>query len=117
MTNNDVLRLTELANDLRRRADEIDKILAAGKESSTTAEGRHPAMGSRLRRGTIVRTTESRNGKDWSSGARLNCMWGVEGVVIDSSDSHGLCYLVRHIEDEGEDGSVAWYDSDEIKQI
>lgn len=33
------------------------------------------------------------------------------GVIIDYSNSHGLCYGVRH-----KDGVVAWYDPDELHE-
>jgi hypothetical protein len=34
---------------------------------------------------------------------------GACGVVTGRSDGHGLCFEVRH-----EDGTVAWYDPDEL---
>lgn len=34
------------------------------------------------------------------------------GIIVRHSDSHGLCYQVRH-----ENGKQAWYDPDEIQTI
>ena len=35
--------------------------------------------------------------------------WGVSGGVFNESDSHGLCYQVKH-----DDGSLGWYDPSEL---
>ena len=34
------------------------------------------------------------------------------GLVLGHSDSHGLCYHVRH-----EDGTKCWYEPEEVKEI
>lgn len=65
----------------------------------------------RLTPGTLVVTTQDNGAKDWQPGARVNCRWGVRGVVVASHDAHGLFYDVRHA-----DGSMAPYEPDEIRE-
>ena len=62
--------------------------------------------------GTRVSTTEDHGDESWLPEARLKCRWGEEGIVVDRSDAHGLCYRVRH-----NDGSDAWYNPDEIRKV
>lgn len=52
--------------------------------------------------GTPVRTTKDAGSNDWASEAVTKRRWGVQGVVLNHHDSHGLCYDVRH-----EDGTIA----------
>lgn len=64
--------------------------------------------------GTHVRTTrpnEALKG-EWAPNVWNERQWGVEGVVIDHHDSHGLCYEVRH-----PDGSIGAYDPSEIEMV
>lgn len=49
---------------------------------------------------------------DWTHEAKLARKWNVIGQVKDLSNSHGLCYNVKH-----EDGSDAWYDPSEFELI
>jgi len=49
-------------------------------------------------------------GSNWATARPTK--WGVEGVVLDHHDSHGLCYDVRH-----DDGSFCCYDPDEIEKL
>ena len=64
--------------------------------------------------GTLVRTTEitdddsRKRGFFVPSERTSNC----EGVIIDYSNSHGLCFRVRHV-----DGGCSWYDYDELIEI
>lgn len=62
------------------------------------------------RLGARVRTTTDAGSDDWSDLTRSTCKWGVSGKIIDYSNSHGLCYKVRH-----QDGSVAWYEPGELE--
>lgn len=57
----------------------------------------------------MVRTTHSQT-DDWTSEGKLARKWNVKGQVIDLSNSHGLCYQVKH-----EDGTWAWYDPCELE--
>lgn len=47
----------------------------------------------------------------YSRSARDNNRWGVEGVVCDLSDSHGLCYQVRH------GGTEGFYEPTELQAL
>lgn len=63
--------------------------------------------------GTRVKTTQ----KDVEASRtydepREGLKWGIEGEVIDYSDSHGLCYLVVH-----QDGKTRWYESTELEVV
>jgi hypothetical protein len=58
---------------------------------------------------THVRTTRDAGADDWSAEALKSRQWGVQGVVIRSSNAHGLCYLVRH-----PDGTQGWYEAEEL---
>ena len=63
-----------------------------------------------LQFGTKVRTTEDAGSNDWTAAGRAQRRWGEKGVVMDRSDSHGLCFCVRH-----QDGTKAWYEPDELE--
>jgi len=65
-----------------------------------------------LQIGTQVLTTEDAGADDWAEEAKAKRKWGVTGTVVDRSDSHGLCYRVKH-----EDGSTAWYEPAELKKL
>ncbi len=67
------------------------------------------SLGDRLPNGTRVKTTKHAGSKDWSNPNRPDAKWGVEGIIISHSDSHGLVYEVRH--DCGEKG---WYEPEEL---
>lgn len=49
---------------------------------------------------------------EWTAEAIALRKWGMPGMVTGHSDSHGLCYEVRH-----EDGTTGWYDTSEIEEI
>ena len=60
--------------------------------------------------GTKVRTVRSRTeSKDWTPDALKQRRWDVCGDILRHSDSHGLCYLVKH-----EDGTEGWYERREL---
>ena len=60
----------------------------------------------------MVRTLTDAGRDDWLDIAREARRWGIAGTVVRASDSHGLCYLVRHA-----DGTEAWYDHDEVEAL
>jgi hypothetical protein len=66
-----------------------------------------------FRQGAYVRTrlirTES---TDWSPEALRLRRFGVTGVVVDFSDSHGLIFAVQH-----RDGSIAYYEPQELEVL
>lgn len=45
----------------------------------------------------------------YAKGARDGNQWGVPGIVIGVSDSHGLCYEVRT------GGTIGWYEPNELR--
>lgn len=58
----------------------------------------------------VTTTTENPEIRaEFTSEAIASRKWGVKGIVIGHSDSHGLCYQVQH-----EDDTVAWYDPSEL---
>lgn len=59
-----------------------------------------------------VRTLEDAGAEDWSDPDNRGCQWGVLGRIIHYSNSHGLCFRVRH-----NDGSIAWYDPEELELL
>ena len=67
-------------------------------------------MESRLQKGTRVKTTKHAGSTDWSDPYRADAKWGVEGIIIGHSDSHGLIYKVQH-----DCGGTAWYEPNEIE--
>ena len=63
--------------------------------------------------GTLVKTTSSNTpDSEWTSEARTNRKWGVQGKVLTHHDSHGLCYEVKH-----SDGTVGAYDPSELEVV
>lgn len=62
--------------------------------------------------GTIITTTRENPEliNEWTPEAKAKRRWGVRGEVIGHSDSHGLCYAVKH-----SDGEKAWYDPSEFQ--
>ncbi len=60
--------------------------------------------------GTRVRTAEKIDGRDYTEEGRAKRRPGLSGSIVSFSDSHGLCFCVRH----DDDGSMAFYDPDEI---
>ena len=64
-----------------------------------------------LDKGTKVKTTQSKGNYGWTDGAIQRRLWGVTGVIVDHHDSHGLCYDVKHDDDD----SVGCYDPGELK--
>lgn len=67
-----------------------------------------------LAQGTLVRTTHEnpKLSHEWSEEGRRTRKWGVEGIVDNHSDSHGLCYKILH-----KDGTEGFYDPSEIQVI
>lgn len=49
---------------------------------------------------------------DWAPGVLRRRQWDVDGVVTRHSDSHGLCYEVRH-----PDGTLGWYEARELRVL
>jgi hypothetical protein len=39
-------------------------------------------------------------------------IWGVVGTIVDYSDSHGLCYKVKH-----DNGTESWYNPEELEEV
>jgi hypothetical protein len=66
----------------------------------------------RLANGTRVKTTQDAGADDWCDPERLDTRWGVSGTIVRHSDSHALCYLVKH-DCDGE----AWYEEEELRVI
>ena len=64
--------------------------------------------------GTRVKTTEPNTAlrRHWTDEGWASKKCGVEGVVIDHHDSHGLSYEVEH-----DDGTVGHYDPSEIQTL
>lgn len=62
--------------------------------------------------GVLVRTLEPKNDDNYTDEAKAKRRWGVIGEIVDSHDSHGLCYDVRHA-----DGTIGHYDPDEFEII
>lgn len=67
-----------------------------------------------ISRGTKVRTTQANMSlrREWTDEAWEKRQWGVQGTVVSHSDSHGLCYEVRH-----PDNSTGYYDPSELKVV
>lgn len=63
---------------------------------------------------TIVRvkTVRSNPANDREYTAEANRRWGVKGTLVQYSNSHGLCFQVRH-----DDGSLGAYEPDELRLI
>ena len=62
--------------------------------------------------GTRVKTLESSRANDWAETLSQARQWDVTGTIEDYSDSHGLCYKVRH-----DDGTESWYNPEELEAI
>ena len=62
-----------------------------------------------LENGMKVRTTKSAGSTDWSDPSRADAKWGVDGTIVQHSNSHGLIYKVLH-----DCGSTAWYEPAEL---
>lgn len=60
--------------------------------------------------GIRVRTASVLERRDF--GAAVIRRPSVSGVIVAKSDSHGLCFQVRH-----EDGAAGWYDPDELTEV
>lgn len=60
--------------------------------------------------GTIIKTTSDNGSDDWCNAGKRS--WNKNGIVIDRSDAHGLCYEIVH-----DDGSIAWYEPEELEVI
>jgi hypothetical protein len=63
--------------------------------------------------GKSVRTLEDAGGSGWLDPDNRGCRWGVSGTIIDYSNSHGLCFRVRHFLG----GDTAWYDPEELELL
>ena len=66
----------------------------------------------RLPNGTKVITTKHAGSTDWSNPNRPDAKWGVTGVIIGHSDSHGLVYQVKH-----NNGGIGWYEPEELNSL
>ncbi len=62
--------------------------------------------------GTRVKTLTASGYNDWVETLKQSRQWGVAGTIEDYSDSHGLCYKVRH-----DDSTESWYDPEELEEI
>jgi len=47
--------------------------------------------------------------KDWVESVRTQRRWDALGIIVMTSDAHGLCYGVQH-----EGGVIAWYEPREL---
>jgi len=69
-------------------------------------------MTDRIENGTRVKTVKPEvESKDWVPEALASRKWGITGMVVKCSDSHAVCYGVRH-----DDGSAGWYEARELEQ-
>lgn len=64
--------------------------------------------------GQKVRTTQANMmlRKDWTDEGWDSKKFGIQGIVTNYYDSHGLCYEVRH-----DDGSIGSYDPSELEVV
>lgn len=64
--------------------------------------------------GTRVKTTKENASLrgEWAPEAIAKRKWGMDGVVSDHSDAHGLCYEVYHA-----DKTHGWYDPSEFEVL
>ena len=60
-----------------------------------------------------VKTLQPGADDDWTEDVKESRKWGVTGVVVNHSGSHGLCYKVKH----DDDGTEAWYTPEELEEI
>jgi len=63
-----------------------------------------------LELGQIIKTVEKLEDRDFTKEGIAARRPNSIGAIIGHSDSHGLCYYVRH-----QDGTKAYYDPDEIR--
>ena len=79
---------------------------AAGEGGHGMAEPWRPTVGAR-----VVPTLDPARSASYVEGQRLERAWfsGIPGVVIDRSDSHGLCFYVEH-----SNGGRTWWDVEEL---
>ena len=71
-------------------------------------------MSNRIPVGAVVRTLADAGSDDWNAEGRAQREFvprGIEGYVVDVSDSHGLCYQIWHVEQ----GVKAWYNPEELE--
>lgn len=59
-----------------------------------------------------MRTVPSLTRRDYTESAHARRRAGAIGKVQGHSDSHGLCYEIKH-----EDGTVGFYDPDELMHV
>lgn len=57
----------------------------------------------------VLTRDNGKPGTGWESGAIAARKWGVTGIVVDYTNSHGTGFKVRH-----DDGSEAWYEPDHL---
>lgn len=97
----------------------IERCLGVGLELDGKKEGLWAGEGARLAaldkrqeppEGERVITAPELGDRDFSKEAIKNRKPNAHGVIVGRSDSHGLCYKVQH-----EDGTIAYYDPDEIE--
>ena len=86
----------------QHRLDEVEALLTVWRRNRRN-------MSHHLPYGTAVMTTERDDSDDWQDNNRPDCRWRTRGRIIKHSDSHGLCYEVKHA-----DGSSAWYNPGEL---
>lgn len=75
---------------------------------ASTAKAPYPPLSP----GRKVKTTRPNMAlrKEWTDEGWRERKWNVQGTVVSHSDSHGLCYKVRH-----EDGTGGYYDPSELE--
>lgn len=62
--------------------------------------------------GTRVKTLTPAGSNDWVETLKQSRKWGVVGTIVDYSDSHGLCYKVKH-----DNGTESWYNPEELEEV
>lgn len=78
-------------------------------EETKMSEKQYPPIS----QGTRVRSIKPKTpDNEWTEEARSRRRWGVEGIVVNHHDSHGLCYDVLHA-----DGARGCYDPAELEPI
>jgi hypothetical protein len=66
-----------------------------------------------LKDGTRVRTVKPEHiSDDWQPGAHAKRRWGIDGVVVGYSDSHGLIYEVMYADRE-----TGWFEPRELRPL
>jgi hypothetical protein len=61
--------------------------------------------------GDMVRTAATLKRRDFTDDGVKNRQCGIQGIVVATHDSHGLCYDVRHF------GKIGCYDPDELTRV